>query len=99
MFRFLDRLTPDHVEAITAFVQMEMLEAGYGSSVEFHYLHHQPGGTPYDNLSETSARVAMAAQQSGIGLTLLPVHYQYGGCDQQVLANGQIRFGHAAWHG
>jgi formimidoylglutamate deiminase len=47
---FLDRLTPDHVEAIAAFVQMEMLEAGYSANVEFHYLHHQPGGRPYDNL-------------------------------------------------
>ena len=43
MFRFLDRLTPDQVEAIAAFVQMEMLEAGFATNVEFHYLHHQPG--------------------------------------------------------
>src|SRR5687768_5510017 len=35
MFRFLDRLTPEQVEAIAAFVQMEMLEAGFGASVEF----------------------------------------------------------------
>ena len=46
MFRFLDRLTPEHVEAIAAFVQMEMLEAGYAANVEFHYLHHQPDGRP-----------------------------------------------------
>ncbi len=93
MFRFLDRLTPDHVEAITAFVQMEMLEAGYATNGEFHYLHHQPGGAPYDDLAEMSQRVAAAAEQSGIGLTLLPVHYQYGGCDQRPLGEGQIRFG------
>ncbi|WP_299193875.1 formimidoylglutamate deiminase [uncultured Litoreibacter sp.] len=93
MFRFLDRLTPDHVEAITAFVQMEMLEAGYGASVEFHYLHHQPGGTPYDNIAEISERVMAAANQTGMGLCLLPVHYQYGGCDQRDLTAGQIRFG------
>ena len=42
MYRFLDQLTPEHVEAITAFVQMEMLEAGYAANIEFHYLHHQP---------------------------------------------------------
>ena len=36
MFRFLDRLTPDHIEGIAAFVQMEMLEAGYAANVEFH---------------------------------------------------------------
>ena len=52
MYRFLDRLTPDHVEAIAALVQMEMLEAGYATNVEFHYLHHQPDGRPYDNLAE-----------------------------------------------
>jgi formimidoylglutamate deiminase len=89
----LDRLTPEHVEAITAFVQMEMLEAGYATNVEFHYLHHQPGGVPYDNLAEMAQRVCAAAQTSGIGLTLLPVHYQYGGCDQRALSDGQIRFG------
>ncbi|TDT74260.1 formimidoylglutamate deiminase [Litoreibacter halocynthiae] len=93
MFRFLDRLTPDHIEAITAFVQMEMLEAGYGASVEFHYLHHQPGGVAYDNIAETSTRLLAAADQTGMGLCLLPVHYQYGGCDQRALTAGQIRFG------
>jgi formimidoylglutamate deiminase len=93
MFRFLDRLTPDHVEAIAAFVQMEMLEAGYSANVEFHYLHHQPGGGTYDKLSEMSDRICAAASQTGIGLTLLPVHYEFGGCDGRPLGPGQIRFG------
>lgn len=93
MYRFMDRLTPTHVEAITAFVQMEMLEAGYAASAEFHYLHHQPGGGHYDNLAEMSERVAAAAATSGIGLCLLPVHYQFGGCDQRALGPGQVRFG------
>jgi len=93
MFRFLDRLTPEDVEAIAAFVQMEMLEAGYGTNVEFHYLHHQPGGTHYARLGEMSARIAAAAATSGIGLTLLPVHYQFGGCDGRPLTSGQARFG------
>lgn len=93
MYRFLDRLTPEHIEAITAFVQMEMLEAGYATNVEFHYIHHQPGGVEYDNLGELSHRVVAAAQTSGIGLTLLPVHYQFGGCDKRALGEGQIRFG------
>ncbi|WP_425038678.1 formimidoylglutamate deiminase [Primorskyibacter sp. S187A] len=93
MFRFLDRLTPEHIEAITAFVQMEMLEAGYGASVEFHYLHHQPGGAPYDTIAEMSDRVIAASGLSGMGLCLLPVHYQFGGCDQRALTIGQVRFG------
>lgn len=93
MFRFLDALTPDDVEAIAAFVQMEMLEAGYAAVGEFHYLHHQPGGAPYDNLAEMSERIMSAAQETGIGLTHLPVLYTYGGCDKRELAPGQIRFG------
>ena len=93
MFHFLDRLTPEHVEAITAFVQMEMLEAGYATNAEFHYLHHQVGGVPYDNLAEMSERIAAAADQTGIGLCLLPVHYEFGGCDGRALTAGQIRFG------
>jgi formimidoylglutamate deiminase len=93
MYRFLDQLKPDDVQAITAFVQKEMLEAGYGRSVEFHYLHHQPGGKAYDNLAELSDRVCAASADSGIGLTLLPVLYQYGGMDGRPLGPGQNRFG------
>jgi formimidoylglutamate deiminase len=93
MFRFLDQLTPDDVQAIAAFVQMEMLESGYSAVAEFHYLHHAPGGTPYANLPEMAERIVAAAAQTGIGLTLLPVLYQYGGCDRRPLGPGQIRFG------
>ena len=93
MFRFLDHLSPEDAQAIAAQVQMEMLEAGYAAVGEFHYLHHQPGGTPYADLSEMSARICAAADQTGIGLTLLPVAYQTGGVDGRPLAAGQVRFG------
>lgn len=93
MYRFLDRLTPDDVQAIAAFVQMEMAEAGFAAVAEFHYLHHAPGGQAYANAAEMSARVAAAAAHSGLGLTLLPVLYQFGGCDGRSLGPGQNRFG------
>lgn len=93
MYSFLDQLTPDHVEAIAALVFMEMLEAGYGAVAEFHYLHHDVGGVPYENLAEMSERITSAAVKSGIGLTLLPVLYQFGGCDLRALSGGQQRFG------
>lgn len=93
MFRFLEHLTPDHARAIAAMVQMEMLEAGFAAIAEFHYLHHQPDGTPYDNLAEMAQGICEAAEQTGIGLTLLPVLYRYGGCDRRALAPGQRRFG------
>lgn len=92
MYRFLEQLTPSDVEAITALVQMQMLESGYAVNVEFHYLHHQPGGAEYDNPAELSERVIAATHTSGIGLTLLPVHYQYGGCDKRAASGGQLRF-------
>lgn len=93
MYRFLDQLTPDDIETIAAFVQMEMLEAGYAANAEFHYMHHQKDGTPYDNLAELSGRITAASQKTGIGLTLLPVLYEQGGCDGRRLGQGQIRFG------
>ena len=93
MYKFLDKLSPEHIEAVASFVQMEMLEAGYACNVEFHYVHHQPDGSPYADLSELSQRIYAAAAQTGIGLTLLPVYYQYGGCDLRPLEGGQRRFG------
>ena len=96
MYRFLDRLTPDDVQAIAAFVQMEMAEAGYAAVAEFHYLHHAQGGAPYADRAEMSARIAAAAAETGLGLTLLPVLYQQGGCDGRALGAGQLRFGNDA---
>ena len=93
MYRFLDRLTPDQIQAIAALTFMEMQEAGFASVGEFHYVHHQPGGVPYANLTELSQRIFAAAELTGIGLTHLPVLYTYGGVTQQALAGGQLRFG------
>lgn len=93
MFRFLERLTPDDVEAVAALVQIEMLEAGYAAVAEFHYLHHALGGRPYDDPAEMAGRIAAAAERTGIGLTLLPVLYHQGGCDGRPLGPGQDRFG------
>jgi formiminoglutamate deiminase len=93
MYRFLDRLTPEQMEAIAALVFMEMQEAGYAAVGEFHYVHHQPGGGAYADIAELSNRIFAAAHLTGIGLTHLPVLYTYGGAGQQPLAAGQLRFG------
>ena len=93
MYRFLDLLTPQDIESIAAQVQMDMAEAGYTASAEFHYLHHQPDGSHYDDIAETSARILAASQDSGIGLTHLPVLYTYGGLEKRALGDGQRRFG------
>ncbi len=92
MYRFLDLLSPEDIEAIAAFAFMEMLEAGFPAVAEFHYLHNRPGGARYDDPAELSARIVAAAAGTGIGLTLLPVHYAQGGVDGRPLAGGQLRF-------
>lgn len=105
MYRFLDRLTPDDVQAIAAQVMVEMAEAGYAAVAEFHYLHHQQGGVPYADIAEMAGRIGAAAEQTGFGLTLLPVLYQRGGLDGRALGAGQVRFGNdearfgALWQG
>jgi formimidoylglutamate deiminase len=71
---------------------MEMLKAGYTSVAEFHYLHHQPGGKPYAELPEMANRIVRAAEQTGIGLTLLPVLYAYGDLGGKAPARNQTRF-------
>lgn len=93
MYRFLGRLGPEEVEAIAAMAFVEMLEAGFGAVAEFHYLHHAPDGTPYADPAEMSARIVAAAERTGIGLTLLPVLYRFGGADRRPLRGAQRRFG------
>ena len=95
MYRFLERLDPDEFESIAAFAQMQMLEAGFAAVAEFHYVHHQPGGAPYDRLSELSDRIVAAASETGIGLTVLPVLYRHGGCGGKPLGAAQLRFGNS----
>lgn len=92
MYRFLSRLTPDDVEAIAAYAYLEMLEAGFTTVGEFHYLHHDPAGQPYADIGEMATRIAGASAATGIGLTLLPSLYTYGGLGGASPNPGQIRF-------
>ena len=92
MYKFLDQLTPDDIEAIAAQAFTEMLEGGFTRVAEFHYLHHAATGAPYGNLAETAERISAAAAETGIGLTLLPVFYAQGGFDAAPPTAGQRRF-------
>lgn len=94
MYRFASRITPDQLHAIASQLYVEMLEAGYTSVCEFHYLHHQPNGSPYENNAAMSQALIQAAQGSGIRLTLLPVLYMTGGFDGRELNDQQKRFAH-----
>lgn len=92
MYRFLEILSPEDIEVIATQVQMEMLESGYASSAEFHYLHHNHNGAHYDNIGELSERLFQASLISGIGYTHLPVLYMRGGLDDASIQGGQHRF-------
>ncbi len=92
MYGFVERLSPDDLEAIAALAYMEMLEAGFTSVAEFHYLHQQPDGRPYDNPLEMSERIVAAADSTGLAVTLLPVLYCQGGFGGKLPAPGQRRF-------
>jgi len=92
MYRFLDRLTPENVAAITAQAYVEMLETGFTRVGEFHYLHHDPAGAAYADRAEMAGAIAEASATSGIGLTLLPVFYAHGNFGAAPPSRGQRRF-------
>jgi formimidoylglutamate deiminase len=92
MYRFASRVTPDQLDAIATWVFVEMLEAGYTSVCEFHYLHHDRDGAPYADDATLSRCILHAAERAGLGLTLLPVLYQTGGFDGRPAAGAQRRF-------
>ncbi|WP_292554079.1 formimidoylglutamate deiminase, partial [Mesorhizobium sp.] len=92
MYRFALSMTPDQVEAVAAQLYVEMLEAGFSRVGEFHYLHHDRDGKPYGNIAEMAERIAAAAAETGIGLTLLPVFYAHSSFGGAAPNEGQRRF-------
>lgn len=92
MYRFLDRLTPEDVAAITAQAYVEMLETGFTRVGEFHYLHHDPAGAAYADRAEMAGAIVRASAETGVGLTLLPVFYAHGNFDAAPPSPGQRRF-------
>ena len=94
MYRMAARFDPESLHAVASQLYVEMLEAGYTTVCEFHYLHHAPDGTPYATRTAMSDALIEAARETGIRLTLLPVLYMTGGFDGRALGERQKRFGH-----
>lgn len=101
MYQFLAQLTDVDAKNIAKQLYIEMLKMGYTRVAEFHYLHHDLDGNTYESSAkiEKSASLATmaqaifeAAQESGIGLTLLPVLYQHSGFGAKLPSDGQKRF-------
>ena len=94
MYAFAAKITPDDLQAIAAQQYVELLRAGYTQVCEFHYLHHAPDGHPYADPAAMSRALLAAADEAGIGITLLPVLYMRGGFDGRALSKRQARFAH-----
>jgi formimidoylglutamate deiminase len=92
MYRVAGAVTPEMLAAIATYLFIEMLEAGYTSVCEFHYLHNDLDGRPYADDAALAAGIAAAASQAGVGLTLLPVLYQQNGFGGAPPSDGQRRF-------
>ncbi len=92
MYAVAQRITPEQLEAIATFLYAELLAGGYTQVCEFHYLHHAPDGAPPADPLAMSMALVRAAQQVGIGLTLLPTLYLRSGFAAQGLRDDQRRF-------
>ncbi|MGH4029885.1 formimidoylglutamate deiminase [Actinomycetota bacterium Odt1-20B] len=79
MYSVADRLTPDTYHALARAVYAEMALAGITTVGEFHYLHHQPGGTPYGDPNAMGEALIQAAADAGIRITLLDTAYVASG--------------------
>ncbi|TLU65708.1 formimidoylglutamate deiminase [Thalassotalea litorea] len=92
MYQFVDHITPEQAKIIARQLYIEMLKAGYTRVAEFHYLHHDPDGNPYPELSTMARAAFQAAADSGIGITMLPVLYRFSGFGPLAPTHGQRRF-------
>jgi formiminoglutamate deiminase len=79
MYDVAQRLDPDSYFALARAVYREMVAVGFSCVGEFHYLHHQPGGTPYDDPNAMGLALISAAEEAGIRIALLDTCYLSGG--------------------
>ncbi len=81
MYRAAERLDPDRYHSLARAVFAEMALVGITAVGEFHYVHHQPDGTPYADPNAMGASLLAAADEAGIRITLLDTLYLHGGLD------------------
>lgn len=86
------RITPEQLRAVAGQLYAELLCGGYTQVCEFHYLHHRPDGREWDDPLAMAWTLADAAEDAGLGLTMLPVLYERAGFAQPALREDQRRF-------
>lgn len=92
MYRYALHIKPEQIQAIAAQLYAECLRHGYTAVCEFHYLHRDQDGSFYARPAEMAERVIAAAEQTGMGISMLPVLYSYADFGEQALRHDQRRF-------
>ena len=82
MYAAASRLDPDDLEAVARMAFHELARSGVTAVGEFHYLHRDPEGRPYDAPAELALRVVRAARDVGLRVVLLRAAYARAGHDR-----------------
>jgi formimidoylglutamate deiminase len=91
MYRAASRLTPEDIYDASRMAFMEMALSGITTVGEFHYLHHAPDGSAYDDPNLLSKQAVRAARDVGLRIALLRVAYARSGFETEVNSR-QTRF-------
>jgi formiminoglutamate deiminase len=91
MYRLATSLTPESLAKIAKVAFEELHRAGVRTVGEFHYIHHQADGTPYDDRTIMSDVVIEAARAAGLRIALLRCAYARAGAGRDP-EPGQRRF-------
>ena len=79
MYALASSLTPESIHAASLVAFQELARAGVRTVGEFHYVHHQPDGTPYDDRTMMADTVIRAAKEAGLRIALLRTAYNRAG--------------------
>ena len=91
MYRAASAVDPESIQRISRVAFRELRRAGVRTVGEFHYVHHQPDGTPYEDRTVMSQAMVQAAKDEGLRVSLLRVAYHRAG-PGRVAEPGQRRF-------
>jgi formimidoylglutamate deiminase len=91
MYAAAEALDPRGMRAVAEECFDAGRRAGYTAVGEFHYVHHRPDGTPYEEPNELALAVIDGARAVGVRIVLLMAAYARGGAGRGPTA-GQRRF-------
>jgi formimidoylglutamate deiminase len=79
MYNLALNLNPEQFKKIAAMLYAELARNGYSNVAEFHYVHHDKNGEPFEDLATMGEALIEAVNNAGLKITLIPIFYQKGG--------------------